>query len=88
MISAEFLCFEPFIICLHPIGTVLSHFIRNMGVDVHGKGGGSMTEILLYRFGGISLLESVDCIRMAQIVESGIVTSDLIDDNFIVPSNR
>ena len=62
---------------LHPRGTLFFHFFRDVTIHVKRKARRGVTEVLLYRFHVIPLLQSRDGVGVAEIMKTRIGTLDL-----------
>ena len=65
-----------FDIPLHPGGALLLHLICNMAVHVQGEGCRCMAQIPLNGFDIVAGTDRGHGVRVAQIVETGVRTSD------------
>ncbi len=75
MLRGLFSCHVLYVL-LHPGGAVLLHLLRDMPVNVQGKGDGGVSRLVLHRLDGIAVLEGEHGEGVAEIVNAAFRHSD------------
>ncbi len=67
---------------VHPFGRCFFHLLRDVTVHVHGGCDSCVTHSLLYFLEAISVLESIQSKRVAEVVEADTVKTDAVYNLF------
>ena len=78
---------NPLDVLLHSISGLLSHFPAGMGVNIHGKRSGRVSQIFLQGFYVLSVFNHSNGVGMSEIMKADMVQPQ-ISDGFAVMSNE